>query len=355
MVIQWSYEGSRWQHYGRSCRNRMSYISFALAAYHEDHGAYPPAFLADEKGTPIHSWRVLLLPYLDHKELYEKYRFDEPWNGPRNRRLAGELGTYQQTFSSSVRGKEIPFFTCPGQHDVENSTFTNYVAIVGPGTAWPNPNEPLSNKNIDPQSSALRFIEIHNSDIHWMEPRDITLDDLHVSTLNKVLPTSNHHSGPEWFWQHREPYINASDLQGSKRIVPLTNPANIPDFAKLTKGSDPITKLKPINRSAHLHDVVIPLMLIVMGVVVLFLATRSWAILVGGGAGLLVGCLLSMLLKQERLGDPINADEGYYSTGYENFAESFPYALLCCIIGIVGCNIIAICIREKKSTTSEPM
>ena len=39
----------------------------------------------------MHSWRVLLLPYLDQLELYNAYRFDEPWDGPNNRLLADRM------------------------------------------------------------------------------------------------------------------------------------------------------------------------------------------------------------------------------------------------------------------------
>ena len=35
----------------------------------------------------MHSWRVLLLPYLDRSDLYKAYDFTEPWDGPNNRKL----------------------------------------------------------------------------------------------------------------------------------------------------------------------------------------------------------------------------------------------------------------------------
>ena len=48
---------------------------------------FPPAYVADARGKPLHSWRVLLLPYLGEKPLYSEYDFREPWDGPHNRRL----------------------------------------------------------------------------------------------------------------------------------------------------------------------------------------------------------------------------------------------------------------------------
>ena len=38
--------------------------------YHDEHGSFPPAYIADASGKPMHSWRVLILPYLDEKGLY---------------------------------------------------------------------------------------------------------------------------------------------------------------------------------------------------------------------------------------------------------------------------------------------
>jgi len=63
------------------CRNNMYWISLALHRYHDTYGCFPPAFLADENGRPMHSWRVLILPFADGAAIYNDYRFDEPWMG----------------------------------------------------------------------------------------------------------------------------------------------------------------------------------------------------------------------------------------------------------------------------------
>ncbi|HEV3023824.1 MAG TPA: DUF1559 domain-containing protein, partial [Pirellulales bacterium] len=43
-----------------------------------------PAFVADDEGKPMHSWRVLILPFIEQQPLYDQYDFSEPWNGPHN-------------------------------------------------------------------------------------------------------------------------------------------------------------------------------------------------------------------------------------------------------------------------------
>ena len=64
----------------------------AVANYHETYGCFPPAYVADRDGKPMHSWRVLILPFLEQRELYNAYNFAEPWDGPNNRKLADGSG-----------------------------------------------------------------------------------------------------------------------------------------------------------------------------------------------------------------------------------------------------------------------
>jgi hypothetical protein len=76
-------------------------------------------------GKPMHSWRVLVLPYLGAGEaaLYGKYNFSEPWNGPNNSKLASQMPDV---------------FRCPTQRSLAGSvpTETHYFAIVGAEAAF---------------------------------------------------------------------------------------------------------------------------------------------------------------------------------------------------------------------------
>ena len=70
---------------------QLQHIRLAMECYYSDYGSYPPQYLTDQQGKPAHSWRVILLPYLFKGDLYRRYQFDEPWNGPHNRLLAAEM------------------------------------------------------------------------------------------------------------------------------------------------------------------------------------------------------------------------------------------------------------------------
>ena len=69
--------------------NNLQRLLVALHKYHDVHKHFPPAVVLgkDGKGTVPHSWRVELLPFLDEQELYDQYRFDEPWNSKHNATL----------------------------------------------------------------------------------------------------------------------------------------------------------------------------------------------------------------------------------------------------------------------------
>ena len=152
------------------CQGYLKQIVVALHYYHEIHGCFPPAVVRDESGRPLHSWRVLLLPYMEQQSLYASYRFDEPWDGPNNKKLhTAEMPYYSCPEHASGRGNKPPTDTC-------------YVVAVGPHTAFPE-NRCVSLSDIsDDKGNTLLVVEVVNSGIHWMEPRD-----LHVTQMARQI------------------------------------------------------------------------------------------------------------------------------------------------------------------------
>jgi hypothetical protein len=171
MVVLPAIDAARKGSQRHKCANNLKHIAIALHMYHEDHGSLPPAFVADESGRPMHSWRVLILPYLEEKALYDQYRFDEPWNGPNNRKLADTT---------------LEVFNCPWDQE-RPSPMTSYVAVVGPSTAWPGSEPAAFSDILDGTSNTLLVVEVADSGVHWMEPRD-----LHVV---QMAPTVNPKGG----------------------------------------------------------------------------------------------------------------------------------------------------------------
>ncbi len=72
---------------------RLIRVAKAMEAYHADKGHYPPPAILGKDGTPLHSWRVALLPYLGEKEkaLHKQFKLDEPWDSRHNKTLLAAM------------------------------------------------------------------------------------------------------------------------------------------------------------------------------------------------------------------------------------------------------------------------
>ncbi|HET6424118.1 MAG TPA: DUF1559 domain-containing protein [Planctomycetaceae bacterium] len=166
------------------CRGRMCKLQLALRNYHEVYGSFPPAYIADADGKPMHSWRVLILPYLDANHIYVQYRFDEPWDSPHNFELARKYGNEH--------------FRCASSTAPPGSRLTNYVAIVGPGTPFPGAGVTTLDDLHDGKENTILLAEIAESNIHWMEPRDLRIDEMSFQLNDRRKPglSSPHDFGP---------------------------------------------------------------------------------------------------------------------------------------------------------------
>jgi hypothetical protein len=161
------------------CKNHLKQLALAMHNYHDTYGCFPPAYIADKDGRPMHSWRVLLLPFMEFGALYKEYRFDEPWNGPHNSKLA-EL--------------PIAVFRCPS--DAGRETDTNYLAVVGPKTVFPGEKAIKIADITDGTSNTILLVEAADSGINWLEPRDMS----YVEAVRGINPKSgwgisSHHKG----------------------------------------------------------------------------------------------------------------------------------------------------------------
>jgi hypothetical protein len=163
-------------------------ISIALHTYHGAYGSFPPACVGDEEGRPMHSWRVLILPQLGEQALYDQYRFDEPWDGPNNRKLHDRIAA---------------FYRCPDDRSSrrrKTARETSYVVIAGPGTVFPVGRRKISVADVvngDGTTNTILVAEVHDSGIHWMEPRDLDFAtmDFQINGKKGASISSKHPAG----------------------------------------------------------------------------------------------------------------------------------------------------------------
>ena len=108
--------------------------------YEDEHGCFPPAYVADASGRPMHSWRVLILPYLDQQQLYDQYDFSEPWNGPNNQQLGPPSwpGTAQLCPGAALKPADSTHFPAVAEADCcQSFRVRSFSGRIGIGDAPP--------------------------------------------------------------------------------------------------------------------------------------------------------------------------------------------------------------------------
>ena len=160
--------------YGRRayCNNNVRQLGLALIQYHDQYGSFPPAHTVDVQGRRLHSWRTLLLPYMDRNDIYESLRLDEPWDSTHNRQVFAQL-------------RDPQLMCCPSDERANAvvPTTTSYLAVVGPDTVFPGSESVSLDDITDDATNTLLIVEVANAGILWMEPRDLDVTQM-APTIN---------------------------------------------------------------------------------------------------------------------------------------------------------------------------
>lgn len=171
------------------CLNQMHQLGLALYNYHGANKCFPPAHTTDKSGKPLHSWRTLVLPYLEYQATYNRLDHAQPWDSPKNK---------------SVLTFQPREFVCPSDpsSDVPGTMQTNYFAVVGPNTAWDR-SRPLAPSDKE-ASHTIMLVEVADSGVAWAEPRDFSLDALAVVDAqgHAHAISSNHRPPDEFFFAY---------------------------------------------------------------------------------------------------------------------------------------------------------
>ncbi len=139
-------------------------IAAALNAYAADHGSYPPPQIDAPDGTPLHSWRVLILPYLGEEELFNQYDMNQSWDSPTNQALTQQVPEVFRPPGETVLGIEA-----------------GYSLIIGPGTLFP-PALPRGLRSLGPRDViddpgqtllVVQSLPLPNTWTSWIQPSDL--------------------------------------------------------------------------------------------------------------------------------------------------------------------------------------
>lgn len=195
------------------CNNGIRQI---VAALHVDAMAkrrLPQAIIRDSQGRPLHSWRVSLLPHIDENSIYEAYDWSQPWNGTMNR---------------GIVAKPIDILECPSDPSANlNTPRTNYFAIVGLKTAWPEDRGHALSEITDGLGETILLLEAVGLNIAWGEPRDLTFDEAVVLLSDPTSGQAVHegHQSPGFsFYREGIPGVHAAFADGAVRFLPVPLP-----------------------------------------------------------------------------------------------------------------------------------
>jgi hypothetical protein len=182
-------------------RSQLELMAQGSRNYLSSRGTFPPAAILDEDGRSMHSWRVLLLPYLPQNVFYDQYELNEPWNGPNNQRLLQEyVGEPKFEDEEAYDITHVRwFYQCDPCAPWPLDGFgTSIVMVVDPNQPPVRVTERFPSSKIDNRWQAqvyagedLMFVGIEESDIHWMEPRDLSLREVHIQCDEAGKPTSS--------------------------------------------------------------------------------------------------------------------------------------------------------------------
>lgn len=152
--------------------NNLRKLVLAMHNYHDQFGCFPPAYVAGEDGQPMHSWRVLILPYLGYDQLYGRYDFNQPWNSEHNNQLLDEM---PREFESPADDSDSKFWSWLDGLE-PRSRYTRFVAIRGAATAFEGDRGAKLQEFRDGVSQTILLTQCPANLALWTEPVDFSTD-----------------------------------------------------------------------------------------------------------------------------------------------------------------------------------
>jgi hypothetical protein len=149
-----------------AAQNNLKQIGIAIHNYHDVNG-HCPGNVYGKDGTPLLSWRVLILPYMEQEQLYQRFKLDEAWDSPANK-------TWSQT--------AVRVFQVPGRPTNQpwETYFRSFTSPKGAGEhqAWLVDGEskgPALAAVTDGTSNTIMVVEAADA-VPWARPDDLPYD-----------------------------------------------------------------------------------------------------------------------------------------------------------------------------------
>lgn len=110
----------------------------------------------------MHSWRVLILPFLDDpkaQSIYDRYDFSQPWDAPANLALAKEIPK--------------PYVCTVGTDDNRDPSVAHCAAVTGPDCRFFATDTPRLDEVTDGAYCTIMVAETNTLITPWTAPVDV--------------------------------------------------------------------------------------------------------------------------------------------------------------------------------------
>ena len=184
--------------------NNLKQMAIAFHCDCDAHqGRLPLAAICDPTGKPLLSWRVAMLPYVEHQNLYQQFKLNEPWDSPANKPLLAQM---PKVYANPGRVQ-------PG----DTTTYYRVFATLDP-TSTPKPpwTMPVAGRGVpqtwslgalpDGTSNTILIVEAEEG-VPWTKPDELIYDP------KKPLPALS------YFFNG---VSNVAMADGSVRLLPKT-------------------------------------------------------------------------------------------------------------------------------------
>lgn len=139
--------------------NNLKQIALAFHNYESANRRLPPQSNVDDDDKPLLSWRVHILPFIEHQELYEQFHLDEPWDSDHNIKLLDKMPKIYRSPNSKHTNK------------------TTYLIPLGKGTPFAEGTDARLADMLDGTSNTILALEANDDRaVPWTKPTDYEID-----------------------------------------------------------------------------------------------------------------------------------------------------------------------------------
>ncbi len=145
----------------------LKMIVLAIHNYNDTYGKSPTNVLSKDN-KPILSWRVQILPFIEHNELYKQFKLDEPWDSDNNKPLI----------------EKMPKLYAPIR--VKADAGKTFYQAFGGSHGWLKPGARIPASFPDGLSNTFLVAEAAKP-VVWSKPDDLTFDGKDVPALGGLF------------------------------------------------------------------------------------------------------------------------------------------------------------------------